>query len=257
MASLTILGSAPAVADARQDNTHMLLVGEERMVLIDTSTNPILRLRQAGFDPTKLTDLFLTHFHPDHVSGVPILLLDLWLLGRKQPLNIYGLADTLDRTEKMMDLFGWLYWPNLFPVNLIRLADEEMHLALQTTEFSILTSPVRHMIPNIGLRVNFNQSGRSMAYSCDTEPCPEVVRLATDVDLLIHEATGAEHGHSSAAQAGEIARKARARKLMLIHYDSKSAETGQLIEQAHAIFQGPVELAQDFLTIEWVITSPQ
>ena len=46
-----------------------------------------------------------------------------------------------------------------------------------------------------------------MAYSCDTEPCDEVIRLSEGVDVLIHEATGESLGHSSARQAGEIAKK--------------------------------------------------
>ena len=51
------------------------------------------------------------------------------------------------------------------------------------------------------------KTGTSLAYSCDTEPCTAVVDIARDVDILLHEATGAVTGHSSAAQAGEAARQ--------------------------------------------------
>ena len=113
------------------------------------------------------------------------MLLDSWLLGRKQPLNFYGLAATLDRVEKMMDLYGWQEWPGFFPVNFIRLPVQEMAPVLQSSDFNIFSSPVHHMVPNIGIRVEIPETGESFAYSCDTEPCPEVVVLARGVDYLL------------------------------------------------------------------------
>jgi metal-dependent hydrolase (beta-lactamase superfamily II) len=40
----------------------------------------MVRLSKAGVDFNRLTDLILTHFHPDHVSGVPMLLMNMWLI---------------------------------------------------------------------------------------------------------------------------------------------------------------------------------
>lgn len=247
MAKLILLGTAHAIPHLHQDNSHLLLVSSDRIVLIDTSTNPIVRLRQAGVDPTSLTDLILTHFHPDHVSGVPLLLLDSWLLGRRAPLKIYGLSYTLERIEKLMDLFGWMHWPGFFSVEFVPLPEDELTPVLQGESFSISSSPVRHMIPNIGLRIEFQPQGQVVAYSGDTEPAPEVVRLANEADLLLHEATGEERGHTSAAQAGLIARQANARRLLLIHYNPEAANSDQLVEQARTTFHGPVELARDFV----------
>ena len=251
MSELIILGTASAVPSELQDNTHMVLIGEERIVLIDTSTNPIVRLRQAGVDPLNLTDVILTHFHPDHVSGFSVLLMDSWLLGRTKPITIYGLAYTLERIEKMMELYGWEYWPNFFPVNLVNLPEEELTSVIDSEAVKIFASPVHHLIPNIGLRIEFPLEGKVFAYSCDTEPIPEVARLAAGADILLHEATGAQRGHSSAAQAGTIARQAEAGKLLLIHYDSNGENFGRLVEQAQSTFYGPVELAQDLMKIKF------
>jgi ribonuclease Z len=251
MTKLILLGTGHAISSLERDNTHMALVGRERMVLIDTATNPVLRLRQAGLDLKNLTDVILTHFHPDHVSGVPILLLDSWLMKRTQPLNIYGLSFTLDRVEQMMSLFGWEEWPNFFPVNFIRVPADEMAAVLQCAEFSIYSSPVRHMIPNMGLRIELAGAHQVIVYSCDTQPAPEVERLASGASLLLHEATGAANGHSSAAQAGTIARQAAVGKLVLIHLDPEKDDPKQLIEQAKSTYPGPVELAQDFMEFEF------
>ena len=251
MPKLVILGTSNAIPDEKHENTHMALVGEDHMLLIDCVSNPIVRLRQAGLDIHGLTDLVLTHFHPDHVSGVPLLLMDMWLLGRKAPLNIYGLGHTLDRIEGLMDFYDWTSWPNFFPVQFCRLADAERTPVLKNGEFHVYASPVRHMVPTIGMRIEFPQTERVLAYSCDTEPCPQVVDLAAGADVLIHEATGASLGHSSAAQAGAIARQAEVGKLFLIHYRTGDFDTHTLVEEASQTFHGPVELAHDFLEMEF------
>ena len=156
----------------------MVLQGVERAILIDCVNNPILRLRRVGVDFNYLTDLILTHFHPDHVSGVPLLLMNMWLLGRRHPLDIYGLHHTLDRIEDLMGFYDWSNWPNFFPVVFHRLPQQDKTPVLESAEFRVTASPVCHLLPTIGLRFEVLQTGKSLAYSCDTEPCNQVVDLA-------------------------------------------------------------------------------
>jgi ribonuclease Z len=87
---------------------------------------------------------------------------------------------------------------------------------------------------------------RTVAYSCDTEPCPEVVRLAERADILIHEATGHEVGHSSAKQAAEIASKAGVETVYLVHYPTHGVSKKELLEEASSAFSGNVIVAEDF-----------
>jgi ribonuclease Z len=229
----------------------MVLVGEERIAMVDCVNNPIHRLGHAGVDFMDVTDLILTHFHPDHVSGVPLLLMDMWLRGRKKLINIYGLHYTLDRMEQLMGMYSWESWPNFFPVAFHRLPASENTNLLDCAEFTIKSSPVRHLIPTIGLRFDFKSSRKALAYSCDTEPCVEVVRLAERADVLIHEASGASLGHSSAAQAGQIAAQAEVSKLYLIHYPTGEYTNDNLVAEARQHYQGEVDLATDFLTLDF------
>jgi ribonuclease Z len=251
MPKLIILGSSNAVADENHENTHMAVVGGERFLLIDCPGSPIVRLRKAGLDVHQLSDLILTHFHPDHVSGMPLLLMDLWLLGRQEPLNVYGLEETLDRAEKNMDLYNWSRWPDFFPVNFLRIPKEEMAPVIEDEEWRVFASPVRHMIPSIGLRIEFPQSGKALAYSCDTQPCQQVARLARNVDVLLHESAGPADGHSGPAEAGQVAREAGAKQLFLIHYPTGDFDSPSLISPAAQAFGGPVALAQDFMEIQF------
>ncbi len=250
MAEVIFLGTANAVPDEEHENTHIAISNNHRVILVDCVGNPLVRMQKAGLDCRELTDIFLTHFHPDHVSALPLLLMNMWLLGRQRLVNIYGLHPTLDRMEQLMDAFGWQDWPDFFPVAFHRLPAERMTLAMDDDEFRINTSPVRHLIPAMGLRVEVLESEKVLAYSCDTEPCQEVEELASDADVLIHEATGQSPGHSSAIQAGEIAQKAQATSLYLIHYDTRRGDLKELVAQAQKTFQGSVTLAEDFMRVQ-------
>lgn len=249
MIQFVFLGTSNAIPDEHHENTHLIVIGEHTRLMIDCVGNPLLRLRQAGVNMLDVTDLLLSHFHPDHVASVPSLIMQSWLLGRRSALRLYGLAHTLDRIEQIMQFYDWNTWPNFYPVELHRLPEEEMATVFENEEMRVYASPVHHLVPTIGLRLEFPASGKSLAYSCDTEPCAEVVRLARGVDALIHEATGASRGHSSAAQAGEIASQAQVKALYLIHYNPR-IQADQLISQARQTFQGPVTQATDLMRID-------
>jgi ribonuclease Z len=249
MGQVIVLGSGYAVPDDLHDNTHLLIREGSHTILVDAASNPIQRLRHAGVAFDDLTDLILTHFHPDHVSGVPLLLMGMWLLGRKLPLHIHGLKHTLDRTNAMIDLYDLRQWGNFYPIEFHEIPEEEMSRVIDAPDLRITSSPVKHYIPTIGLRIEFIKENKAIAYSCDTEPCPQVARLGKNVDALIHEATGATSGHSSSRQAAEIAEQAGAKTLYLIHYPSDQHDLGLLLDEAQKEFKGPVYLAQDFMSL--------
>lgn len=250
MPKLTILGTSYSVPDEYHENTHMILVGEERQVLIDCVSNPIVRLKKAGLQHDDLTDIIMTHFHPDHVSGVPLLLMGMGLLERKNALDVYGLDHVVGVMENMLDEYQWEMWHH-FTVAFHRLPEENLHLMMETEEFRIYTSPVVHYVPTIGLRIEFKQSGKVLAYSCDTAPNPNVIALAKDADVLIHEAAGASVGHSSPEQAGETATAANAKELYLIHYPTGKFLDPAMADKAATTFDGPITVAEDLMTLDF------
>ncbi len=251
MPKVIILGSSNAIPDENHENSHLAVVSQEGAVLIDCVGTPIVRLAKAGLSLEDISDLIITHFHPDHVSGVPLLLMNMWLLGRRKPLRIYGLHHCLERLEDMMAFYHWENWPSFFQVAFHRLPEQENVLVLEKPDLRVLASPVRHLIPTIGLRFESRGTGQVVTYSCDTEPCPTVVNLAAGAQVLIHEATGRGVGHSSASQAGGIARQAKVERLLLIHYPTGSFPAESLVEEACQTFAGEVALATDLMEIEF------
>lgn len=104
--------------------------------------------------------------------------------------------------------------------------------------------------------------GRALAYCTDTTYCRNAVVLASEVDLLIHEATFADEDerlarqstHSTASDAARVAREARARRLVLTHISPRYApgnpvELPRLLAQARAIFPDTI-VAEDFMSVE-------
>ncbi|HID63336.1 MAG TPA: MBL fold metallo-hydrolase [Anaerolineae bacterium] len=249
MAKLTILGSAAAVPDMDHENAYMVLEGEKSAFLIDCAGSPLARLRAAGVDPDKLGSLIITHHHPDHIYGVPSLLLGLRMYGRRAPFDIFGTQQSLAVIWGIMDLLGWQKWPGPFPVGRHEVKMAEEALVVDSDEFEVRATPTEHSLSSIGLRIVSKATGGVVAYSSDTEPCDAFVRLAQGADILIHESTGDYAGHSTGAQAGAVAGRCGARKLVLIHYPI-DADFEALRREAEKEFGGLVELAEDFAT--WV-----
>jgi ribonuclease Z len=96
--------------------------------------------------------------------------------------------------------------------------------------------------------------GRRLVYTGDTRPVDAVVAAAERADLLIHDATFAEDergrarstGHSTAREAGEVARRADAERLALVHVSSRYAGDATPLErEARAAFGDGARVPDD------------
>lgn len=96
--------------------------------------------------------------------------------------------------------------------------------------------------------------GRKIVYSGDTKPCEAVVKYSKNADVLIHdgcldsslEAKAAAYGHSTAYQAGEIAKAAKVKVLFLIHHSPRYKDLTILEDEAKKVFRMSFA-ATDFL----------
>jgi ribonuclease Z len=104
--------------------------------------------------------------------------------------------------------------------------------------------------------IGAEREGRKVVVSGDTAPCETLAIVAHAADLLVHEATFGEDqrdrarltGHSTAAQAAQIAAEARVKMLALTHISARYAGS-ELRDEARAVF-GATELPRDFDTVE-------
>ena len=101
------------------------------------------------------------------------------------------------------------------------------------------------------------RKGRKVGISGDTRPTDKLARFFKDCDLLVFESTythdkqqkAVENGHSTAAEAATIAKKAKADKLLLTHFSARYDETSLLVKEASAIHYN-VEAAEDLKVVK-------
>lgn len=250
MPQVILLGTGAALSDQTREHTYMVVQGEESSILIDCGGGPVQRLTKAGVTLDSIDHLILTHHHPDHLYGVSVFLLDLWLAGRKKVLHVYGLPETLRATRAMMHAFEWERWfkVGFFPIEFHRVSKDAINLQIVTSEFSVSTTTTKHLLPTIATRVVSRRSGKAIVYSSDTQVCDSVVELARGVDIFFHEATTVDKaslGHSSARQAGAQAKRAGVKKLVLVHLPPNGS-----VKKLHAAaakgFDGKVVVGKDF-----------
>lgn len=248
MSGLIVLGSAFAIANSRQENAHLLVSSKSRNVLIDCGNNPVGRIEQAGLAVNDITDLILTHAHADHMGALPLLLMDMWLRKRDTPLPVYGLDYTLERAQKLLEVFSWQNWANMFPVDFRTVDSSSVYSVIETEKLRISTCPVQHLIPTVGVKMELKDLQKKVIYSCDTEPCDNLNRLCLGADVLIQEAAGPGKGHTSPEQAGITAAKTGVKRLVLIHYDA-GRQKDELVSEAARNFTGKIELAEDLMQV--------
>jgi ribonuclease Z len=256
MAKLILLGSGAALSDAKRENMYLVLQGKESAILVDVAGSPVQRLLRARVPLDSVEHVILTHHHPDHLYGLPILFMDLWLDGRKKVLHLHGLPETIRVARAVLEAFDWQAWHkhDFFPTEFHTLDVPENGIApVLTQEFNIAATRTKHFVPTIALRFQDHSTGRAIAYSSDTGVTDAIVEIARGADILIHEATSIDEesdGHSNAKEAGAQAQRAGVKKLMLVHLPPNGSVT-KLLNAAKKTFDGKVVIGKDFMRINF------
>lgn len=231
MPSLYLLGTGAGLSEPHRTTTMLALSSEESLILIDCGGDVVQRIFAAGLDLDRLSALILTHEHPDHVCGFPLLVQKIWLAGRRRPLPVYGPPEALAQARRCFAAFDTSRWEGLPEMQWHETTAGKM---LDHPDWIVDAAPVDHSVPTLGLRIENLTSGGVVAYSCDTAPCEAVVTLAQKADILIHEATGEYPGHTSPTQAAQIAAKAEVGRLLLVHLPMNLSHED--LQAARAIF---------------------
>jgi ribonuclease Z len=217
MATLHLLGTGAAISDPYRTTTMLAVSTTESVVAIDCGGDVVQRMMEAGIDIECLSALILTHEHPDHISGFPLFMEKIWIAGRRDPIPVHGPKHALEVAKAIFEAFDTSGWEGLPAIHWNVVEEKEGMTVIDDDYWLITASPVRHSVPTIGLRIEEKAENGVIAYSCDTEPCDEVVRLAEGAYILVHEASGDVKGHTSVADAAKIAARAGVDELLLVH----------------------------------------
>lgn len=233
---LTVLGGCGAWPAEGRPCSGYLVEYDGFRLLLDPGYGVAVPLL-AALGPGGPDAVFVSHGHPDHCADLnPILRARALSSERFPPLPVYSLPGSLapvlhlDEPGIVDDAY------ELLPIG-----------AFDTGPFRCRTIPLPHYVPNVGLRLT--AGGRTLAYTGDTGPHPDVVRLARDADVFLAEAThltGSSAYLTSAPEAGRQATEAGVGRLVLTHL-----WPGTNPDEAReaAAFPGPVDVAMPGLVV--------
>ncbi|GHJ45703.1 MBL fold metallo-hydrolase [Catellatospora sp. TT07R-123] len=239
---LTVLGCAGSFPGPEAACSAYLVEADGFRLLMDFGTGSLSALqRYAGIK--SVDAILLSHLHCDHMLDACsyVVVRRYAPDGPYPPIPVYAPAGAPERIataysldEGPLDDVYTFYalQPGSFPIG----------------PFQVSVDRVNHPVETYGVRVEHN--GRSLAYSGDTAPCDALLRLAAGADLFLCEASyldGVDNPpdlHLTGAEAGEIATKAGARRLLLTHLVTAWGSEAETLNNATATFAGPVEIVR-------------
>jgi ribonuclease BN (tRNA processing enzyme) len=246
---LTILGSHGTWPGAGGATSGLLVREDGHNVWIDAGSGTLANL-QRHIGLYDVDAIVISHSHPDHVSDLYAYFYSrLYGPEPQPPIPLYVAPSVIERANPLLtDDSGDIRLAEAFDIVVVEPGDGHELGPLRMT-----TAPMAHSVPTIGVRLE-SASG-AVAYSADTGPSDELVRLATGVDLLVAEASWqGERGdhppiHLTAAEAGQAGARAGVDRMLLTHI-RPYMDVDRSREEAAAMFEGDVRPARDNETQE-------
>ena len=228
MLKVTLLGTGGMMPLKDRALASLILSWNGHSALIDCGEGTQVQIRSAGLSFKSIDLLLLTHYHADHVSGLPGLLLSIGNQGRTEPLTVAG-PPGLERIVNGLRVIA----PEL-PYELVyRTLETKLPSAFDFEGLTVTPFPLRHNIPCLGYRLHLPRSGKfdpvrasannvplacwsvlqreqeavfegrrytqdqvlgparrglTVVYATDTRPTALISEMAKDADLLVAEA---------------------------------------------------------------------
>jgi ribonuclease Z len=292
--TLAILGSGSAVPDPVRGNPSQAVTIDQTTLLFDCGERTTVNLVSAGINPLDVDALFFTHLHWDHISDFGFFAISSWNCGRRRELPIFGPPGTAAMVEASLygvhrcDVEYLQRYVRALPDHItdrpsvdppFRVHEMDVGWRWERDGFQVIAGAVEHHqrlgVPSIGYRIESKHG--VVALSGDTAPCEEVVELARDADILVHDCAFLDEiiearemwSHSGPTGAGKVAAAANVKTLVLTHlgpYTSPEPSISmasmyygegwgpeiweQIVRKAEAQFGGEVILGRDALVLE-------
>ena len=240
MLKVVLLGTGGMMPLKDRALSSLILSWNGHSALIDCGEGTQVQIRSAGLSFKSIDLLLLTHYHADHVSGLPGLLLSIGNQGREEPLTIAG-PPGLERVVNGLRVIA----PDLPYQVIFQVIDPKAPDAFIFEGMNITPFPLRHNIPCLGYRMHLPRAGKfdpgraqqngvpmqcwsmlqkqteiefegrtytqdlvmgpprrglTVVYATDTRPVSTIVEMARDADLLVTEAMYGDPEKGDAAQ---------------------------------------------------------
>ena len=291
------LGTSAQIPTAKRNHSAVFLSYEGENILVDCGEGTQRQFRKARLNPCKVTRILISHWHSDHVLGIPGLLSTLALSGYNKTLYIYGPKGTKEFMRDLLKVFNFqkkyeiiveeTNGGKFYETNDFYLESSRMHHGIPTNAYSFIIKdklrldkkkikksklPFGPLLKKLkegkdiiygGKKYKssdfvYGERGKKISVVFDTLINEKIVPFVKDSDILICDSSfssensedAKEHLHLTAKQCGEIAKKAKANKLILTHISQRYENNIKgLLDDAKSVFKN-VAIAEDLSELE-------
>lgn len=275
-ARVIILGSGTPIPDPASSGPCVAVVVNGQAYLFDAGPGVVRQAQAAAekfgiaaLDATHLTRLFITHLHSDHTLGYPDLMLTPWVVGRHEPLEVYGPKGIAAMTEHLKQAYaadiqvrtGGLEGLNDEGLKVEAHEIKSGGLIYKDQNVLVRSIVVKHGSWPQAFGYEVEAGGRRIVISGDTMPSQSMVKACNGCDVLVHEVYsedrfklvfGASRGqyhrsfHTSTAELASLAIQAKPKLLVLYHqlYFGPPEEV-DLVKEIQRTYPGSVVNGQD------------
>ncbi len=248
---LTIVGSGTVVPDGNRNSASYFLEASDARIMLDCGAGSVHALDRFKLPWQKMTHLFVSHFHVDHVGELASLFFAFkhGLRGeRTEPFTLIG-PRGLERVMRGLETaFGSDLFKPKFPLN-VRLLDPGSRIELGGDAYlSVAKTP--HTDESLAVRIE--SGSRAICYTGDTAYAEELIGFFSNADLLIAECSFRERKegvpHLSIKDAATLAERARVARLVVTHFYFDVVES-ELKSELQKNYSGEVIIGRDGLSL--------
>lgn len=278
---LIILGSGTPNPDPERYGSGYAVIVNESAYIVDFGPGIVRRISAMSpswggkFSSMELENIniaFLTHIHSDHSGALADLILTPWIMGRSEPLNLYGPKGLKAMSENIIeayidDINYRLYGSQ--PANKLGYTTNVNEIMKDGTIYKDKNIEVIAFKNNHGDFKNsfgflFITEDKRILLSGDTAVSGNLIKYGKNLDILVHEVFSSETfvnktkdwqiyhkaHHTSSIDLGKIAKQLNPKKLVLSHILFWGATDESLINDVKENFNGETIVAKDLMIIE-------
>jgi ribonuclease Z len=267
---VTLLGTGTPPPIMERFGPSILVQAGSETLLFDAGRGCLQRLRQINVSYAKITALFLTHLHSDHIVGLSDLWLTGWLVSERTiPLNVFGPTGTDEMITYLQKAFSYDIDMRIEDDKRLKkegsklLAKEiEQGVVYEKNGVKVIAFKVDHGIvkPAFGYRIEYN--GHSVVLSGDTRYSENLIEYARGTDLLIHEVVIAPDTlsksdpkyhivalHTTPEQAAKVFNEVKPKLAAYSHIAKLYGNTEQeILKRTKADYSGPLVMGEDLMS---------